>query len=904
MGKSRLQFYLQAAQAVALLPGRHRIFLALVSIAKPLWWVWLGVSVSVVAHLLLFSGASLVWRTAAAGLILGFTPGLFLVRWLIGRDHALTVGDTLLYSVAAGYGIWIWGVLFLSYLPGGITQTGILIAFDLLALLLGGLAAYGGGGKPTGVLDESQRRAYQTRFRGFRRTAAVFQPAAAAMLWLGLVILLATALCLRFVNLGYSEFQGDEAKVMLPAVGVVQGDEEVLFTYRKGPTEIVLPAGQLALIGAIDEGTARAPFAFGNVICLLAVFALGWRLFGGTLGALAGWLAAMLLAVDGYFIGTTRMVQYQSLIFLMGVFTLYPLARLVFPQGREETATTPVAGYLLLAALFAATSAVTHYEGFLVWLPGLYLCWLLWRRTATLRGLLWAALPALLVGGILLVSFYLPFFRHPAFTDTVDRYTSAVVGDDAIIYNRLPVFAANGTFYSAPYAFLFTIAAGIGGVVLLWWRGRGWRYRLGLLVSSLCVVLAMVGGARTDVSETTAMLLLVAVGIVVLPPIVLPTATATERLLWLWLSIPLLTVAFFLEDPNTHFYIFYTPWMLLCGSVLAWLWQQTSKRVGTAPARLVGGAFCLLCITFFGGYAYAFFVHAPGEVVRHWQTQTVLPSWLMWQQPQNHAIFGVPHHSGWRVVNQLYADGVLQGNYLTNVRHWIPEWYIRNSSYCKHNPEVMLLERLERVEEQAELKALMGDEYHLWGVVHAYGEPRLEIYRNLPIAADAVVHLTAPLPEQAQQPFTRALEIASTELLPPTTPVAYRFGEQLELVGYRLPTTVRVGEKLPLVLIWRGLPALERDYTLFAQVLDPTNRKIGQLDTAPSCDAGPTHEWDVGELAPGYYQIPIFSGEAPGVYPLLIGLYDGQSFQRLPIYGATGEALGDALPLAQIIVKP
>lgn len=895
-------------------------------VAKMQRWVLLGWGVALVAHLLLFSPVPLLWRTAATTIILAFTPGLFLVLWLIGRDALLTVGETLLYSWSAGYALWIWGILFLSYLPGGLTQLTVLLAFDLLALFFCGLALY----------KANRKQAPNGAERPLCDHPITQSPGSAAY-WLGLIVLLATAFFLRFTNLDYAEFQGDEAKVMLPAAALLQGQEEVLFTYRKGPTEIVIPAGQLALLGEIDEGAARAPFAFGNILCLLAVFGLGWRLFGGATipllppnlpqtgagtverstvptlsrrgeplhsatGALAGWLAAMLLALDGYFIGLTRIVQYQSLIFLMAVFTLYPLVCLRFAQADEQTIRVRLPGHLLLAALFAATSAVTHYEGILVWLPALYLCWLLWRQPALRRNLLLALLPALALGGALLAAFYLPFLRHPAFAATVERYSSDVVGEGAMLYNRLGAFAAKGVLYNTPVAFGLTLAALLGGILWLWARGQGWRYRVGLVVSGLCMAAAIFVGNQAEMGEGAAFVLLCAVGAVVLPPLVLPTVITAERVLWWWLSLPFMIAAFLLEDPNTHFYIFYTPWMLLCGLILARLWQRWQEWGGIGPARLVGVGLCLLCTLFFGGYAYAFFVYAPAEVVRHWHEQTVLPKWLMWQTPQDHSLFGMPHYSGWEVVNQLYAAGTLQGNYLTNVRHWIPEWYIRNAVYCENDPDVVLIERLERLEEQAELHALMGDAYSLWGIIQAYNEPRLEIYRRQPAPA-TVVQLTAPLSVTA--PYTIPFAIASVELLPPMTAVAYRFGDQLELIGYRLPTTTaRLGGQLPLVLAWRGLPALGRDYTLFAQLLNANQRKIGQLDTALSCNAGPTSEWTVGETMPGYYQIPILPAESPGVYQLVIGLYDSQSVERLPLYAASGEALGDALPLAEITIEP
>jgi hypothetical protein len=404
-------------------------------------------------------------------------------------------------------------------------------------------------------------------------------------------------------------------------------------------------------------------------------------------------------------------------------------------------------------------------------------------------------------------------------------------------------------------------------------------------------------------------LLLALAGLIVFAPIFMPTTTERERTLWLWLSLPFLITAFFLKDPNTHFYIFYTPWMLVCGQVLAWLWQQARHYLKPQPAYLLGGGLIAVALSIFGGYAYAFFVAAPQEVVRHWQEQTLLPNWLTWTDPQDHALFGFPHVSGWHMVNQLYADGRLQGDYVTNVRHWVPEWYIRHAAYCEDNPDVVLIERLERLEKQAGLYEFMGDRYKLWGVIDAFGEPRLEIYRNLPTAAAAVAHFSVSTAGKAEQISTAGFELASTELLPTTTAAGHRFGNQIELVSYRLPDTeMSRGEVLPLVLVWRALQPMMRHYTLFMQVLGPNNHKMGQLDIQPSCNEGSTDDWDVGELLPGYYRIPLFADEiakeGAGVYPLVIGLYDSQSQERLPLSAASGEAMGDALVLAQITVKP
>jgi hypothetical protein len=160
----------------------------------------------------------------------------------------------------------------------------------------------------------------------------------------GALVLLVTASLVRFVNLGYADFQGDEARAALRAAAVIQGYEDVLMLHKKGPTEILIPTALYTLTGHLTESTARLPFAIANLVALFAAWYLGWRLFH----PLAGWLAAMFLALDGYFIGFARIVQYQSVVFLMTILAVLLLYRLV----RRPQAMT---AYLTLAAMFMAT---------------------------------------------------------------------------------------------------------------------------------------------------------------------------------------------------------------------------------------------------------------------------------------------------------------------------------------------------------------------------------------------------------------------------------------------------------------------------------------------------------------------------------------------------------------------
>ncbi len=178
----------------------------------------------------------------------------------------------------------------------------------------------------------------------------------------GALVLLSTGALLRFTNLGYTDYQGDEARAALRAAAVIQGYEDVLFLHKKGPTEILLPTVIYTVTGNLTEETARLPFAIANLAALFAVWLLGWRLFN----PLAGWIAAMLLALDGYFIGFSRIVQYQSVVFLTSILVVLLLYRVVkHPRA--------LAAYLTLAALLLATGILSHYEGALVALPAAFL---------------------------------------------------------------------------------------------------------------------------------------------------------------------------------------------------------------------------------------------------------------------------------------------------------------------------------------------------------------------------------------------------------------------------------------------------------------------------------------------------------------------------------------------------
>jgi hypothetical protein len=867
------------------------------------------------AHVVLFSALPLSWRTVAALCIAGFIPGVLLVEWLLGQyDDTLAVDEHLLYAIGAGYAILVCGTLFASYLPGGLSQAEMLAIFDGLIVVFFGLWWR----KPHPPRPEARPEGNRPRARAPDWKSSVKRGGEFRWLVAGWVSLLLVGGFFRLTDLSYSEFQSDEASPALRAVAVVQGNEDVLFLHKKGPTEILIPAALLALTGQLSEQSGRLPFALANFVCLPAVFVLGWRL----LNPLAGWIAAMLLALDGYYIGYAHMLQYQSILFLMTPLVVLLLYGLPHPplsspeqksrSGEEEnlirlTASSPYWGGLgkglLLASLFVTTGLLSHYDGILVFLPGLYLLWMLVRRGVPVRQLGRALIIPIGVSSVPLASFYLPFVLHPHFQETYDYYATHVIGTSQWLYNHLVEFADRATLFDTVYAFWLTSGVTILALALLYWRGRsGWQGRaLGTVVVliSLSAIFAPNGLVISSVD-----LMPFLVGLLLLGALLIPKLSFADRLLWLWFSLPLCQALFLTKEPSAHFHVFIVPWLLITGQTLAWLWQQLRTVVGERAALIMGVGVAAICIVLFGSYEYWFYLdHA--EVARHWQEIERPRWWPLHESVAGQPLFGLPHYSGWKVIGLLYQEGKLRGSYKTNIRAWASDWYTRGAEYCENKPPYIFLETGGRPEEQVQLRAKMKDQYQLFGTVYAYGQPRLEIYQwgavTTPQRFDAE-NYAARFDAQLSGPNFR---LGPPAVEPVMTPVHYRLGEQIELVGYRLEQTqARPGGTLLLTLHWRVNDRVTTNYTLFNQIVGPHDKMLGQLDTEPSCTGGPTAKWKPGGVMTGYYQIPIFADAKPGVYPLQVGLYQPDNGERLPVYDANGNPIGDQIPLHQIRFEP
>ena len=82
------------------------------------------------------------------------------------------------------------------------------------------------------------------------------------------------------------------------------------------------------------------------------------------------------------------------------------------------------------------------------------------------------------------------------------------------------------------------------------------------------------------------------------------------------------------------------------------------------------------------------------------------------------------------------------------------------------------------------------------------------------------------------------------------------------------------------------------DYKVFVHLRDRTGRSVAQADHIPSeaLVALPTSTWREGETVPNVSYLRVPADTPPGEYQLLVGLYNPDTLERLPVEGdSSGE---------------
>jgi hypothetical protein len=133
----------------------------------------------------------------------------------------------------------------------------------------------------------------------------------------------------------------------------------------------------------------------------------------------------------------------------------------------------------------------------------------------------------------------------------------------------------------------------------------------------------------------------------------------------------------------------------------------------------------------------------------------------------------------------------------------------------------------------------------------------------------------------------------------------YDLGEKIHLIGHEVNNIARAGETLRPRLYWQAQAPMDKDYTVFVQLLDEGGDLRAQQDCQPQRGDYPTSLWRRGEVIWDGHEILLPPDLPAGTYRLVAGMYLLESMERLPVFDETGRRLSDDLiPLGEIQFVP
>lgn len=149
--------------------------------------------------------------------------------------------------------------------------------------------------------------------------------------------------------------------------------------------------------------------------------------------------------------------------------------------------------------------------------------------------------------------------------------------------------------------------------------------------------------------------------------------------------------------------------------------------------------------------------------------------------------------------------------------------------------------------------------------------------------------------DSSGKPIEIPVDRASVISVTPNVPVSLQVPIVLEQV--EVPSTrLERGKALVVILNWRATGTIEKDYTVFAHLVDAQGNLIAEYNSQPVQGKAPTSEWALHRTIVDAAVLPI-ANDAPlgDNYRLEIGMYDLNTLERLLFVDEHGHPITDKI---------
>ncbi|MCB0222863.1 MAG: DUF2142 domain-containing protein [Anaerolineae bacterium] len=130
------------------------------------------------------------------------------------------------------------------------------------------------------------------------------------------------------------------------------------------------------------------------------------------------------------------------------------------------------------------------------------------------------------------------------------------------------------------------------------------------------------------------------------------------------------------------------------------------------------------------------------------------------------------------------------------------------------------------------------------------------------------------------------------------------FEDNIVLTGYDLDTRqAKPGDIVTLTLYWQARRMPSANYKVFVHLTGDGDQRAAQHDSEPHNGAAPTSTWPPGQIITDSHALTIAPDAAPGAYHLVVGLYHGDTGQRLRLLENDGASVqADSITLGGVRV--
>jgi len=214
----------------------------------------------------------------------------------------------------------------------------------------------------------------------------------------------------RFIDLGYSDYIGDERKAFIQPLNA-QSLQDFFITRRKGPMQfLVSEIPHFITKDFRNEYAQRFPFAVLSVFSVAALYLMIKKLSGD---GLAAFISSLLYLVNGFIVGFGRIAQYQNLNLLFNFLSIYFYSDLLFKDKKLIRST-------FLGTFFFSLSTLSHWDAiFIIPIVSYIFVRFLVNKAHTKDYKLRILLLNFMLGCLLLLPFLIPYLL--AFTGLSDN---------------------------------------------------------------------------------------------------------------------------------------------------------------------------------------------------------------------------------------------------------------------------------------------------------------------------------------------------------------------------------------------------------------------------------------------------------------------------------------------------